>query len=41
MLGHAACLSRRLGRMPDDMAHLHAYVKRLEARPAFQKVMQT
>ena len=41
MLGHASYMSRRLGCMPDDMVHLHAYVRRLEARPAFQKAMQT
>ncbi len=37
MLGHACYMSRRLGCMPEDMIHLHAYVKRLEARPAFEK----
>jgi len=41
MLGHATYMSRRLGCMPDAMAHLHAYVDRVEARPAFQKAMQT
>ena len=41
MLGHACYMARRLGCMPEDMTHLHAYVKRLEARPAFQKGIQT
>jgi len=37
MLGHACFMARRLGCMPEEMTHLHAYVKRLEARPAFVK----
>jgi glutathione S-transferase len=37
MLGHACTMARRLGCMPEEMTHLQAYVKRLEARPAFQK----
>ena len=37
MLGHAAYMSRRLGCVADSMANLHAYVARIEARPAFQK----
>jgi glutathione S-transferase len=37
MLGHACFMARRLGCMPEDMTHLNAYVKRLEARPAFDK----
>ena len=37
MLGHACYMARRLGCMPQEMTHLQAYVKRLEARPAFQK----
>ena len=37
MLGHACYMARRLGCMPEEMTHLHAYVKRLEARPAFVK----
>ena len=41
MLGHASFMARKLGCMPDAMNHLHAYVKRLEARPAFQKAIQT
>lgn len=41
MLGHACYTARRLGCMPEDMAHLHAYVKRLEARPAFDKGIKT
>jgi glutathione S-transferase len=37
MLGHACHMARRLGCMPEGMTHLHAYVKRLESRPAFDK----
>ncbi|MEL6418728.1 MAG: glutathione S-transferase family protein [Pseudomonadota bacterium] len=41
MLGHACYMARKLGCMPDEMNHLHAYVKRLEARPAFQQGIKT
>ena len=41
MLGHACYMARRLGCMPEEMTHLHAYVKRLEARPAFEKGIKT
>lgn len=41
MLGHACYMARRLGCMPEDMTHLHAYVKRLEARPAFALAIGT
>lgn len=41
MLGHACYMSRRVGCMPEDMTQLHAYVKRLEARPAFEKGIKT
>jgi len=41
MLGHACFMARRLGCVPEDMTHLHAYVKRLEARPAFDKGIKT
>lgn len=41
MLGHACTMARRLGCMPEEMTHLHAYVKRLEARPAFDKCIKT
>lgn len=37
MLGHACYAARRLGCVPEEMTHLHAYVKRVEARPAFVK----
>lgn len=37
MLGHACHMARRLGCIPEALTHLHAYVKRLEARPAFDK----
>ncbi len=39
MLGHAAFMSNMLGCVPDEMAHLKAYVGRIGARPAFQKAM--
>lgn len=41
MIGHASFMSRRLGCMPEDMSQLHAYVKRLEGRPAFMKGITT
>ncbi len=41
MLGHACYMARRLGCMPEQLTHLHAYVQRVEARPAFQKAIKT
>ena len=41
MLGHACFMARRLGCVPEEMAHLNAYVRRLEARPAFQKGIES
>lgn len=41
MLGHACYMSRRLGCVGDEMQALHAYIERLEARPAFQMGIQT
>jgi glutathione S-transferase len=41
MLGHACYMARQLGCMPENMTHLHAYVTRLEARPAFDKGIKT
>lgn len=41
MLGHACYMSRKLGCMPESLTHLHAYVNRLEARPAFDKAIKT
>ena len=41
MLGHACHMARRLDCMPEEMTHLHAYMKRLEARPAFAKGIMT
>ena len=41
MLGHACFMSRRLGCVTDEMAHLNAYIDRVEARPAFQKAMSS
>lgn len=37
MLGHACYVARRLGCLPEELTHVHAYVQRLEARPAFEK----
>jgi len=39
MIGHACYMARRLGCMPDAMSHLHAYVKRLEVRPSFERTV--
>jgi glutathione S-transferase len=36
MLGHAIFMANRLGQVSDDTTHIKAYVKRIEARPAFQ-----
>ena len=41
MLGHACFMSRRLGCVTDEMPHLHTYIDRVEARPAFQKAMSS
>ena len=41
MLGHACFMSRRLGCVTDEMPHLHAYIDRVETRPAFQKAMNS
>ena len=41
MIGHASFMSRRLGCMPEEMSQLHAYVNRLESRPAFIKGITT
>lgn len=40
MLGHASFMARRLGCVTPEMANLHAYVERIEARPGFQKGLQ-
>lgn len=40
MLGHAIFMANRLGQVSDDMADIKAYVKRIEARPAFQTAIQ-
>ncbi|MDJ0866528.1 MAG: glutathione S-transferase family protein [Myxococcota bacterium] len=40
MLGHAIFMSNRLGCVTDEMPNLKAYVKRVEARPAFQTAIQ-
>lgn len=39
MLGHAVYMSGRLDCITDDMRNLAAYIRRLEARPAFQKAI--
>ena len=36
MLGHSIFMASRLGRVSDEMPNLKGYVKRIEARPAFQ-----
>jgi len=36
MLGHACFMSNRLGCVPDEYAHLKAYVQRISERPHFQ-----
>ena len=36
MLGHSCFMSNRFGCVPDEASDLLAYVKRIEARPAFQ-----
>ncbi len=41
MLGHACYMARKLGCVPDELGHLRAYVRRLEARPAFDKAINT
>jgi len=41
MLGHAIWVSNRLGAVTDDMPNLKAYVDRITARPAFQKMLDT
>ena len=41
MLGHCYFMSNRLGCIGDDLTRLLAYVERIEARPTFQKAMNT
>jgi len=41
MLGHAIWVSNRLGAVSDDMPNLKAYVDRITARSAFQKMLDT
>ena len=40
MLGHGIFMSNGLGCVGEEMPNLKAYVKRIEARPAFQKAIQ-
>ena len=41
MLGHSLFMASRLGQVSEEMAHLKGYVKRIEARPAFQTAINT
>ena len=36
MLGHSLFMANRLGQVSDDLSNLKSYLKRIEARPAFQ-----
>jgi glutathione S-transferase len=36
MLGHSLFMANRLGQVSDELTNLKGYVKRIEARPAFQ-----
>jgi glutathione S-transferase len=36
MLGHSLFMANRLGQVPDELSNIKDYVKRIEARPAFQ-----
>ena len=40
MLGHACYMSRKLGVVGEELSNLHAYVERIEARPAFAKAIR-
>jgi glutathione S-transferase len=41
MLGHSLFMANRLGQVSDEMPNLKGYLKRIEARPAFQTAMST
>ena len=41
MLGHSLFMANRLGQISEELANLKGYVKRLEARPAFQTAIHT
>jgi glutathione S-transferase len=36
MLGHSLYMANRLGQVSEELANLESYLKRIEARPAFQ-----
>ena len=41
MLGHSLFMANRLGQVGDERANLKRYIGRIEARPAFQKAINT
>ena len=41
MLGHSLFMANRLGQVSEELANLKAYLKRIEARPAFQTAINT
>ena len=41
MLGHALYMSKRLNCVTDDLSNLNEYISRIEARPSFQKAINT
>ncbi len=41
MLGHALYMSKRLNCVTDDLSNISEYISRIEARPSFQKAINT
>ena len=41
MLGHSCFMANRFGSVSEDMKQLKAYIGRIDARPAFQKAMNS
>ncbi|MCS5636915.1 MAG: glutathione S-transferase family protein [Myxococcota bacterium] len=41
MLGHSCFMANRFGSVSDDMKHIKAYIGRIEARPAFEKAINS
>jgi len=41
MLGHALYMSKRLNCVTDDLSNINEYISRIEARPSFQKAINT
>ena len=41
MLGHALYMSKRLNCVTDDLSNINKYISRIEARPSFQKAINT